>query len=149
MENKEKILFTSESVTEGHPDKICDAISDAILDALIAQDPMSRVACETATTGKFNGESTSGMKIRGITGEDPDILSVRNITSTVTGTILGTTANTVLLQTYDGVKILCSRENVPDLSSSGMEEGADLRVTFNPAKSRTSNIYTCIKFEDP
>ena len=100
-------------------------------------------------TGKFNGESTSGMKIRGITGEDPDILSVRNITSTVTGTILGTTANTVLLQTYDGVKILCSRENVPDLSLSGMEEGADLRVTFNPAKSRTSNIYTCIKFEDP
>ena len=50
MENKEKILFTSESVTEGHPDKICDAISDAILDALVAQDPMSRVACETATT---------------------------------------------------------------------------------------------------
>ena len=46
----EKRLFTSESVTEGHPDKICDAISDAILDALIAQDPMSRVACETATT---------------------------------------------------------------------------------------------------
>ena len=45
-----KFLFTSESVTEGHPDKICDAISDAILDALIAQDPMSRVACETATT---------------------------------------------------------------------------------------------------
>ena len=47
---KEKILFTSESVTEGHPDKMCDAISDAILDALMEQDPMSRVACETATT---------------------------------------------------------------------------------------------------
>lgn len=46
----EKLLFTSESVTEGHPDKICDAISDAILDALIKQDPMSRVACETCTT---------------------------------------------------------------------------------------------------
>ena len=46
----EKRLFTSESVTEGHPDKICDAISDAILDALVAQDPMSRVACETCTT---------------------------------------------------------------------------------------------------
>ena len=45
-----KILFTSESVTEGHPDKICDQISDAILDALLAQDPMSRVACETAIT---------------------------------------------------------------------------------------------------
>ena len=46
----EKILFTSESVTEGHPDKICDQISDAILDALMEQDPMSRVACETAIT---------------------------------------------------------------------------------------------------
>ena len=46
----EKRLFTSESVTEGHPDKMCDAISDAILDALMEQDPMSRVACETCTT---------------------------------------------------------------------------------------------------
>ena len=46
----EKILFTSESVTEGHPDKMCDQISDAILDALLEQDPMSRVACETCTT---------------------------------------------------------------------------------------------------
>ena len=45
-----KYLFTSESVTEGHPDKICDQISDAILDALLEQDPMSRVACETVTT---------------------------------------------------------------------------------------------------
>ena len=46
----EKLLFTSESVTEGHPDKICDQISDAVLDALLEQDPMSRVACETCTT---------------------------------------------------------------------------------------------------
>ncbi len=46
----EKLLFTSESVTEGHPDKICDAISDAVLDAIMAQDPMSRVACETCVT---------------------------------------------------------------------------------------------------
>ena len=46
----EKRLFTSESVTEGHPDKMCDQISDAILDALMEQDPMSRVACETSTT---------------------------------------------------------------------------------------------------
>ncbi len=56
-------LFTSESVTEGHPDKMCDQISDAILDALLAQDPMSRVACETAaTTGLVlvMGEITTG-----------------------------------------------------------------------------------------
>ncbi len=46
----DKLLFTSESVTEGHPDKICDQISDAVLDAMLEQDPMSRVACETAIT---------------------------------------------------------------------------------------------------
>lgn len=48
-----KILYTSESVTEGHPDKVCDAISDSILDALVTIDPMSRVACETCTTTDF------------------------------------------------------------------------------------------------
>ena len=61
-----KMLFTSESVTEGHPDKICDKVSDAILDAIIAQDPMSRVACETfATTGIITvmGEITTNAKI--------------------------------------------------------------------------------------
>ncbi len=46
----DKRLFTSESVTEGHPDKVCDAVSDAVLDAIMAQDPMGRVACETCTT---------------------------------------------------------------------------------------------------
>ncbi|MBP8715384.1 MAG: methionine adenosyltransferase [Lachnospiraceae bacterium] len=58
----EKRLFTSESVTEGHPDKVCDAISDAILDACVAQDPMSRVACETACCTGFvlvTGEITT------------------------------------------------------------------------------------------
>ncbi|MCI6174172.1 MAG: methionine adenosyltransferase [Clostridiales bacterium] len=58
----EKRLFTSESVTEGHPDKVCDAISDAILDACMAEDPMSRVACETAVCTGFaliTGEITT------------------------------------------------------------------------------------------
>ena len=58
----EKRLFTSESVTEGHPDKMCDAISDAILDALMEKDPMSRVACETASCTGFvlvTGEITT------------------------------------------------------------------------------------------
>ena len=61
-----KILFTSESVTEGHPDKICDQISDAVLDAMLEQDPMSRVACETAiTTGLvlLMGEVTSNAQV--------------------------------------------------------------------------------------
>ncbi len=61
-----KFLFTSESVTEGHPDKICDKISDAVLDAMLAQDPMSRVACETCcTTGQVlvMGEITSKAQV--------------------------------------------------------------------------------------
>lgn len=62
----EKFLFTSESVTEGHPDKVCDQISDAILDALLEQDPMSRVACETCCNTGFvvvMGEVTSKAQI--------------------------------------------------------------------------------------
>ena len=62
----EKILFTSESVTEGHTDKVCDAISDAILDAVVAQDPMSRVACETAACTGFAvimGEITTNANV--------------------------------------------------------------------------------------
>ncbi|MBQ8818824.1 MAG: methionine adenosyltransferase [Clostridia bacterium] len=61
-----KVLFTSESVTEGHPDKVCDKISDAMLDAIIAQDPMARVACETfCTTGTVTvmGEITTTAKV--------------------------------------------------------------------------------------
>ena len=62
----EKLLFTSESVTEGHPDKMCDAISDAILDACLEQDPMSRVACETAACTGFvlvTGEITTNAQL--------------------------------------------------------------------------------------
>ena len=61
-----KRLFTSESVTEGHPDKVCDKISDSVLDALLAQDPMSRVACETCTNTGFilvMGEITSNANV--------------------------------------------------------------------------------------
>ena len=71
----EKRLFTSESVTEGHPDKVCDAISDAILDACMEKDPMSRVACETATCTGFvlvTGEitTTAYVDIQKIVRED-------------------------------------------------------------------------------
>ena len=75
----ERILFTSESVTEGHPDKICDKISDAILDEILRQDPNSRVACETCcTTGlvMVMGEITTNayVDIQGVVRE-----TVRNI----------------------------------------------------------------------
>ena len=51
--NSPSLMFTSESVTEGHPDKLCDQISDAVLDACLEQDPASRVACETASQDRF------------------------------------------------------------------------------------------------
>ena len=66
MEKQRNYLFTSESVTEGHPDKICDQISDAILDEVLRQDPMGRVACETlVTTGLIviSGEITTNGQI--------------------------------------------------------------------------------------
>ena len=70
-----KYLFTSESVTEGHPDKICDNISDAILDAILEQDPMGRVACETlTTTGMVTvmGEiTTTAQMLRGYSQDRP------------------------------------------------------------------------------
>ena len=62
LEKSEHFLFTSESVTEGHPDKLCDQVSDAVLDACLEQDPTSRVACEAATKTGFVlvlGEITS------------------------------------------------------------------------------------------
>ena len=65
-----KRVFTSESVTEGHPDKICDAISDSILDALLAQDPMSRVACETACTTGLGFAWKSGIAAEVICSPD-------------------------------------------------------------------------------
>ena len=61
-----RMLFTSESVTEGHPDKLCDQISDAVLDAILAQDPAARVACETFCTTNFvtiMGEITTTAKV--------------------------------------------------------------------------------------
>ena len=64
---KAKRIFTSESVTQGHPDKLCDQISDSVLDAILAQDPMARVACEcAATTGlvAVMGEITTTANVR-------------------------------------------------------------------------------------
>ena len=66
MKQQGRYLFTSESVTEGHPDKICDQISDAILDEVLRQDPMGRVACETLTTTGLiviSGEITTTAQI--------------------------------------------------------------------------------------
>ena len=68
----ERKLLTSESVTEGHPDKMCDQISDAVLDSLLAQDPHSRVACETATTnGLVLDSDGKNVSIRSVLQNQP------------------------------------------------------------------------------
>ena len=70
-----KRLFTSESVTEGHPDKICDQISDAVLDAILAQDPDARVACETtASTGLIHVMGRSLPPVMWTSQRSPDRL---------------------------------------------------------------------------
>ena len=86
-----KVLFTSESVTEGHPDKICDQISDAILDAILAQDPGARVACETTcSTGLVHimGEITTSCYV--------DIPGTAREASAPSATTVPSTASTAI-----------------------------------------------------
>ena len=82
------------------------------------------------------------------TGDDPDSLGSREITSSVSGTIIGHTAITVTLQTGDGATITCFTEGAKDTSTSNMESGAGICITFDPTKSKNSNIYTSIKIQD-
>lgn len=98
--------------------------------------------------GTFDGYSTNGMTIRSITGQNPKKTKPSKITSTVSGTILGTTANTVSIRTFDGAFITCNTTDVENTTSYGLEIGCTIKITFNPAASSTSTIYTALKFED-
>ena len=111
-----RLMFTSESVSMGHPDKMCDQISDAILDAMLAQDPMSRVACETATTTGLVlvcGEVTTLAQV-----EIPTI--VRNVVHDIgyTSSDMGFDAATCAVQVALG-------KQSPDISQ-GVSEGEGL-----------------------
>ena len=99
-------------------------------------------------TGQFQGNSLDGVTVTAVTGDDPDSLGSREITSSVSGTIIGHTANTVTLQTGDGATITCFTEGAKDTSTSNMESGAGICITFDPTKSKNSNIYTSIKIQD-
>lgn len=99
-------------------------------------------------TGEFNGTTLDGIHILGVTGYDPDTANARHITSTVTGAIIGATANTLTIQTSDGAIVTCSTVNAQNLSTGGLAAGCNVRITFNPSASKFSNIYTCLKIED-
>lgn len=96
----------------------------------------------------FTGESLEGISVSAVTGDNPDNLSQYQMDFTVSGTILGTTANTVTIQTTDGAVVTCLTENAQNISTSGLVPGANISITFNPALSRESNIYTSIKIQD-
>lgn len=99
-------------------------------------------------TGKFNGESLEGLTVLGVTGEDPDTIRQRNITSSISGTIVGVTTGTITLKTGDGAVITCDIQNAENSSTQGLSAGAVVRVTFDPSASVDSNIYYCLSIED-
>lgn len=98
--------------------------------------------------GEFNGTTLEGITLLGITGQDPETTKDRNISFTVSGVIIGSTANTITVQTPDNALITCSTANARNLTTGGLLSGSSVRITFHPAASRESNIYTCLKIED-
>ena len=98
--------------------------------------------------GEFNGSTLDGTQILAVTGYDPETLKSKNITYTITGSVIGTTANTVTLKTTDGRTAICRTDNAVNAASGGLAVGTNVKVTFDPVQSKTSNIYQCLKIED-
>lgn len=99
-------------------------------------------------TGELKDNSLEGISVLAVTGEDPDTIKNRHISFTATGTILGTTANTVTIQTADGAVDTFSTQAVQNSSSADLTAGSNICVTFHPSASKTSNIYTAVKIEN-
>lgn len=99
-------------------------------------------------TGDFNGGSTEGISILGITGDIPETLSEHGISFTVSGDITASTSNTITLLTYDNISVTCNIENAANSSTGGLLSGSSVKITFNPAESRNSNILSALKIED-
>lgn len=99
-------------------------------------------------TGDFNGSTLEGITVTGVTGEIPEKMSERVTGFTISGNISASTANTITILTTDGVNVTCNIENASNESTGGLLTGSSVKVTFNPADSRQSNIYNVIKIED-
>jgi hypothetical protein len=98
-------------------------------------------------TGEFNGSTLDGITILSVTGDDPDTLAESRITSTISGTIIGFTSNTITIRTTDNAIATCQMKDGTSFSADMIYEGNEVKVTFNPSLSKTSNIYTCISIE--
>ena len=110
--------------------------------------PYNRFIRINRSCGDFNGTTLDGISILGITGEIPEKLSERSTKFSISGEIIASTANTITLLTYDGVNITCNTENAANESTGGLLTGSSVKITFNPADSRKTNIYKALKIED-
>ena len=98
--------------------------------------------------GDLQTDPFEAVRIIAVTGEDPDTIDNKHISFTASGTIIGSTANTITLQTDDGAVDTFRIENAENLTEGGMEYGDYVLVTFHPSKSKSSNIYTAVKVQD-
>lgn len=98
--------------------------------------------------GEWNGTTLEGITITRVCSDDSGVSGSRHVTATITGTVIGTTSNTVTIQTAEGAEIICDTQGAENLSSQGLEPGNSIRITFDPDESRESNIYQCLKIED-
>ena len=98
--------------------------------------------------GNLQTDPFEAVRIIAVTGEDPDTIDNKHISFTASGTIIGSTANTITLQTDDGAVDTFRIENAENLTEGDMEYGDYVLVTFHPSKSKSSNIYTAVKVQD-
>lgn len=99
-------------------------------------------------TGEFNGTTLDGITVLGITGEIPEQANKHSISSAVSGEIIGSTANTITIMSPDGISLTFFTDTAQNSSTGGLLTGSSVKLTFDPAESRNTNIYTCIKIED-
>ena len=98
--------------------------------------------------GDLQTDPFEAVRIIAVTGEDPDTIDNKHISFTASGTIIGSTANTITLQTDDGAVDTFRIENAENLTEGGMEYGDYVRITFHPSRSKSSNIYTAVNVQD-
>jgi len=140
----ERLLFTSESVTSGHPDKLCDAISDAILDACLAQDPGARVACETLVKGM---DADSHIVLAGeisIAGPEPDYEAIARSTAASIGYTSGDVGMDANSCSVDMLISTQSQDISRGVGSGSEQKAGDQGMMFGYATSE-SEVYPTLK----